>query len=264
MGTTLFYFTGTGNSLKIARDLASELGETTLVSISRANHEKEIELSDECIGFVFPVYYFGIPLILWDFIKKLKIGNPKYIFCIANNGGNPGISREQISKLLGTKGIKLNAGFQIEMPDNYILMYNPTGITKSNVLFKAEKEKIKHIAKIIKSRENIGIEKGKMNPIKIFAPIIYTQSKKFNKSARKFNINDKCNACGVCKRVCPVNNIEMNMKTPVWSDKCQQCLACIHWCPQKAIEFGKGTAKRTRYTNPEVKIKDIIDSVGAE
>jgi ferredoxin/flavodoxin len=261
MATTIFYFTGTGNSLMVSRDLAVELGETKLVSIPKAIHEKEIDLTDERIGFIFPVYFFGIPLIIRDFIKKLKLDNQKYIFCVVNSGGTPGASLEQISKLLIAQGSKLNAGFHIEMPGNYIPMYNPPVDEKCKALFEAEKQKIKEVGKLIKACENTGIEKGKLNFTKVFAPIIYKHSAKFYKDAEKFQVTSKCDGCGICDRVCPVSNIEFNSKKPVWLNKCQQCLACIQWCPQKAIEFGKGTAKRIRYTNPKVKVKDIIDSV---
>jgi len=34
-------------------------------------------------------------------------------------------------------------------------------------------------------------------------------------------------------RVCPVNNIEMVDKKPVWQNRCESCLACINWCPKE-------------------------------
>lgn len=58
----------------------------------------------------------------------------------------------------------------------------------------------------------------------------------------------------------PVNNIEIINKTPKWDSKCEQCLACINWCPFKAIEFDNRTDKQMRYHNPNVTIRDIVDS----
>ena len=73
----IFYFTGTGNSLWVAKALSEALGET-LISIADELHKKEVGLvypvrPDEKILFVYPVhswgpvefisYYPGIPLL---------------------------------------------------------------------------------------------------------------------------------------------------------------------------------------------------------
>jgi len=58
--------------------------------------------------------------------------------------------------------------------------------------------------------------------------------------------------------VCPVGNIRMENKKPVWQHKCEQCLACLHWCPEEAIQCGRRTEGRKRYRNPEVNVKDFM------
>ncbi|KKN39208.1 hypothetical protein LCGC14_0745920, partial [marine sediment metagenome] len=69
--------------------------------------------------------------------------------------------------------------------------------------------------------------------------------------------DDNCTNCGICKDVCPVNNIILIDGRPQWQHRCQQCLACINFCPEKSIQFGSQTLKTQRYHNPEITIKDI-------
>jgi flavodoxin len=61
----VFYFSGSGNSLVVARDIAKEL-DGNLIPIPSIMDKTTIETDAEVIGIVFPVYYAdfgGIPLI---------------------------------------------------------------------------------------------------------------------------------------------------------------------------------------------------------
>lgn len=71
----IFYFSATGNSQYIAQRLAEVTGET-LVSITEClkNHKYTWELlSGERVGFVTPVYFFGLPSIVSEFIRNLDL-----------------------------------------------------------------------------------------------------------------------------------------------------------------------------------------------
>ena len=73
-----------------------------------------------------------------------------------------------------------------------------------------------------------------------------------------FSVNEKCNGCGTCAKICPVKNISITDKKPVWQHHCENCLACYNWCPVKAIRGGIA-AKNYFYRRPEIKVTEIIN-----
>jgi MinD superfamily P-loop ATPase len=83
--------------------------------------------------------------------------------------------------------------------------------------------------------------------------------KQVHKMDKDFWCDERCNACGICARICPANNIELKEGSPAWQHHCEQCLACIQWCPQQSIQFGKKTPAYERYHHPDIALKDMID-----
>ena len=75
---------------------------------------------------------------------------------------------------------------------------------------------------------------------------------------KSFKVNEKCNGCGICSQICPVNNIKMINNKPKWLNHCETCLACYHWCPNRAIKGGVAPTNEYYYHHPDVKISDIM------
>ena len=110
MKTTIFWFTGTGNSLKVARDLHEELEECELVPIAKVWCEEEPTATTEKVGFVFPLYYYGLPKIVYDFINEINLDTAKYIFAIITRAGSEnGNTLIQLEKILRKKSKMLRA-----------------------------------------------------------------------------------------------------------------------------------------------------------
>jgi len=259
MKTILYYFTGTGNSLKVAEDLAKELEDAELVPVVRLLNKNSVSVSADRIGIIFPVYMWGLPIIIKDFIKKLDMDMATYIFGIVTYGGFPAATLKQLNNLLKGKGLKLSSGFGLHLPGNYTPLYEAIAEEKQRKLFSEEKRKINQIAKFIGEGRRGKIESNFSLINMIFSGLIYTVSaSKIPRMDAGFWLNEKCNSCEVCARVCPVNNIEMLEGKPKWLHHCQQCLACLHWCPQEAIELGKKTPGRKRYQHPEITTADIM------
>ena len=47
----------------------------------------------------------------------------------------------------------------------------------------------------------------------------------------------KCDACGSCVEVCPVEAITVKDKAVVNEDECIDCGTCVDECPNDAIEL---------------------------
>ncbi len=79
---------------------------------------------------------------------------------------------------------------------------------------------------------------------------------------RSFKVSDSCTGCGICAKICPVEDITMNNNRPTWNRSCEQCFACIQWCPSEAIEFGKMSKGKARYHHPEITLTDMLIQAG--
>ncbi|MBE6072218.1 MAG: 4Fe-4S ferredoxin [Clostridium butyricum] len=247
---TIYYFTGTGNSLQIADDLSKQLGNCTIHKIAEYSGEK---ISADTLGVVFPVYNWGLPLILCDFLKKLNISNGTYIYTVANYGGLPGKALDQCRDILKDKNIILSSGFLINMPGNYIIGYGAKSKQAQEKLFAKEKKKVNDIVNFVKNRKKGDIEKSNLIIDRVFTNYFYKDIVNFHEADKNFTVNNKCISCGLCAKRCPVNNITIKDGKPVWNHKCELCVACIQSCPKEAINYAGKTEKRNRYLNPNVK-----------
>jgi len=70
---------------------------------------------------------------------------------------------------------------------------------------------------------------------------------KYKLTAKDFFAEDTCIGCGKCERLCPLNNIKLIRKRPVWSQRCTHCMACIGNCPVNAIQYGNITKNKEPY-----------------
>lgn len=263
MKTTIFVFSATGTSLAIAKKISKELGDTTLTSISKQYNEETDFTNDERVGFIFPCYYGDVPPIVKDFVERVKMDNSQYIFSIITAGGNAGNGLQILDELLSKKGKILNYGNSIAIASNYMVGWYYTMIASTNAklehILKASDEKIKQFALGIKEEKHY-IKKA--NRVGYIVSHILSPKKVIQDTRpwdREFGAGDKCNGCGICKKVCPVQNIVLVNNKPEFTHNCQRCMACIQYCPQKAIMFKGKYMNKKRYYHPEISIKEITE-----
>lgn len=257
METMIYCFSGTGNSLKIAKDFSNKLENSKIIPIASLWRQDTIIPQSEKIGLIFPLYFMGCPSIIIEFLNKLDVNKVNYIFTVVtSHHGSSGATLHQINKILRKNSKAINAGFSIRMPGNYIPMYDIASKESHKRDFEQAKENIKIIADIVNNNRE-KLEKKFLPRIGSFFNKLFR--KKVNRSDLNFYADEKCDSCEVCEKTCPVNNIKIVDGKPEWQHKCQRCLACIHFCPQEAIQYGKKTIRRKRYHHPEITVNDIIN-----
>ncbi len=262
MSTTLYYFSATGNSLVVARDLASEFCDARLIPITKA-FELGSEEQADTIGIIFPVYMFGLPLIVADFLRTLKVKKGTYIFSVATLGGLSGRAHSLARKILKAAGNDLACGFSVIMPGNYTPLYGAITKEQQDKIFRREKARVKEIAQLVREHKSgIFEEKPFLANFLLYVLLYRVGSAQIPSSAKGFWITDVCTKCGRCAKVCPVVNIEMENGKPRWLDHCQHCMACLQWCPVEAIQYKKTTLGKKRYHHPDVNDKDISGQRG--
>lgn len=254
--TTIYYFSATGNSFDVARDIAGRLGDARTVSLVPLVSGTIAQ--DETVGIVFPVYDWSIPPVVRDFLTGLDTTKARYIFAAATCNCLPGIALDRVKDLLAAKGKKLDAGFVVRMPGTYLPLYGANKPGTQARKFAAKEKKTDRIAGIVLAKQSHRIEHSPLLFDRLLGPKMEKHMEHFPEMDRAFTLETGCTGCGVCAKVCPFGNIEIVEKKPRWLHQCQQCLACVHLCPNESIQIGNTVKDRKRYHNPAVPLKDII------
>ncbi|MGL5122590.1 MAG: EFR1 family ferrodoxin [Fusobacteriaceae bacterium] len=252
---TIYYFSGTGNTLYLAKHLKDNCS-YDLINIAHVIN-KNIKLEGE-VGILFPIYAMGIPKIVQEFLENIQIGNISYIFALATCGGSGyGIPFHQINKILKNKNSKLNYSEYCHMPDNYLKFFKPLSENAAIKDIELSSPKIKDITNTI---NNKGISPHKSTLLYfIFLGIYKFWRLGLNTVHKNFIVKkDKCTSCKICEQVCPVNNIHLKDGFPIWNSSCEDCLACVNLCPSIAITSGKKSENSLRYKNPYISIGELI------
>lgn len=263
----ILYFSATGNSLAIARQLAERLNERLMLLTEAV---KQDLTGEKRIGLVFPTYDFNLPPAMPEMVARLKISPQSYVFTVITCGSMAGNCVWVLRRLLRKKGIELAYSHKVSMPDNSALAF---GRNPNKQLGKYERVPAR-MEQIIRELQNeshtlhyswFGLLSWLLGRPAVERGMIHYLGPKVNA--------DKCNGCGTCVRVCPMENIQLvesmgakdrpsdskNVQVAVTGDHCTVCLACVHACAQQAISTnGKETLKERQYRHQQIKLKDLL------
>lgn len=255
MNNIIFCFTGTGNSLETAEKIAGVIENTRIYPMSGENGRALEKEKFDRVGFVFPVYFGGLPQQADRFLKNLDLGMNKesYLFAVGTYGGIPANAIRQTEAILKEKGAGIDYGRFIKMPDNYILMYDP-GKDHSKVQNKY-REQITGVGREIGDRG----QRPAKDSVRVVNWYNWWMLKRLPGKAAFYHISDTCTGCGVCRDICPAGNIALKDGRPVIGGNCQSCVGCIQYCPQRAINYKDKTEKRGRYRNPQYTAGDLAE-----
>ena len=264
---TIYYFSGAGNSLAVAKSLAEELGAQLLpMKVLRELDGQEAGIDASVIGIVFPVHGGRPPKFVVEALEKLPHMQNDYVFAVCTYGISPGRALQRIDELVKAKGGTLAAGFSVGMPQSGIGSKR-VGEERMQYLWNEGRQKTSKVAQFLSERRSGVIESQsaygpmlkkenlRMVPaiFKMLGTMIRYGVKELTQIA-----GENCTGCGTCASICPADNIRMQDDHPVWLDHCVGCFGCYHWCPQGAVSFGGHDMDTVQFHHPDVTVGDMI------
>ena len=254
----VFYFTATGNSLFIAKQLSD-----APISIPQELKKDKLVYEADEIGFVCPDYAGAIPKIVREFMTKGSF-KASYIFAVITFGNAATTTVEYCVNHARKNGINIDYARSILMVDNYLPVFD------MNQQMAIDKRVDENLAKIL---EDIGARKRFIAEPELGRftrdMIKQIQDQHFSMTAeRLLELKpDQCVECLTCEKVCPHKNFKLGSNGLEFRGECEYCLACVHACPQKALTLKSANPgwpgernPEARYRHPDISLNEIIRS----
>ena len=246
----VLYFSATGNTEFIAKELAKRIGDEAVNLLPRVKTQNFSPIhSDKPFVICAPVYVCEIPRFMTKFLKKVEFTGSQDVYFILTSGGYCGPSGPLLNKLFKAKKMICHGHAEFKMPRNYVA---------SDAYPMLEKEQVEErilqsysyldsVANDILAGNTLTARKVTCFETWVTLPINPVWCK-FKLTAKGFHIEGKCIGCGKCEKVCPLNNVTLVDKAPGWGKHCTHCMGCIANCPTKAIQYKDITQKKEAYT----------------
>jgi ferredoxin len=253
--TTIYYFSGTGNSLAAARSLAAALPGSSIVPMAACLASGRIPETVQRIGFVFPMYFYGCPSIVLDFVDRFDFSQAIRRFALVTFAGPFTGSLVALRDALKKRGSKLDEGYYQAFPNNYPLSgYDVAPEAKRDAILENARTRIEAIARKITLGSG-GIARTPFDLVQ--GPISRSFLKRVHGEGANFSAAESCSGCGACAAACPAGNIAMEAGKPNWKTACELCLACYSYCPSGSVRHANIKPGKGRYRNPSVAAADI-------
>jgi ferredoxin len=266
----IYYFSGTGNSLYVTKELQKRIPESNLIPIVSLLKRHVIETNGDTVGFVFPIHGMTIPIPVKKFIKKLDLKSTKYIFSIATRAGTQHIAFMEIENILQKSDKSLNSYFTLNMASNdpKFKDYRPATSEEIEKLESEIQRRHNSIQEVIIKQENSREKDSEFIPASpalgrlVSLGMAYAE---YDGAKDYFYANSKCTDCGTCEKVCPSGKIKMVNGKLIWQEnvKSYLCYACLNFCPIHAVQIKTKiymksyTEQNERYSHPYATADDI-------
>ncbi|WP_296112203.1 EFR1 family ferrodoxin [uncultured Anaerococcus sp.] len=250
----ILYFSATGNSEYLANKLGNELNENVIDLFSLIKEGRsQTFLSESPFVLVNPTYSWRVPRFISEYLLNCDFEGSRDFYLVINYGDSCGNAYKYIKDDAEKLGLNFKGLYGLKMPENYLMLFDLESDEVNQDIINQASRYIGEIATYIRNKKDFPKEKvgfaGRFQS-KVINPIFF----KYIARDNKFYATDKCISCGLCEKVCVLNNISYRDGKPIWKGNCTHCSACISKCPELAIEYGKKTQGKDRYL-----LKNVLD-----
>lgn len=241
----IFYFTGTGNSKFLAKQTAEVTGDkiTDLNKIIKENGS--LSCDDDVLVFCTPTYSWRIPPVVSKLIKSGSFKSGAKAYFLMTCGDDIGNAEKYCKSLCKKVNFEFKGVCSVVMPENYIAMFSAPDDEKAKAIIEKAVPRIEDLASEIKDGKSFDCPKVDLGGV-MKSSIVNKLFFMLCVKDKQFYAKDSCTSCGLCAKLCPMNNITVTDK-PQWHGNCTHCMACICHCPTEAIEYGNKSKGQPRY-----------------
>jgi ferredoxin len=250
----VLYFSGTGNTAWVVRELAQRLAalgdEVSSLSCEEALPHDAAIAGASMLGVAFPVHGSWAPSNLRTFLSHLPAAPGRPLFVLAVPAIFGGDAAWYAARPLRRKGYGPFLYANVFMPNN---LYPVPGLSQVRQILGRAAHKLDRLAPLIHARKRhlegvhpLGWLGGYLQRWSLVLGERWLQGRWFADAS--------CIRCGRCAARCPAGNIEVNETGVHFGDACVFCTRCFHGCPQHAIQFTGVTRNQSwfrRYPGPE-------------
>jgi ferredoxin len=231
-----------------------EKNRRNLVSIPLVMDSPDLHFKDDVIGLIFPIYGFGLPKMVRNFLEKAT-WEAGYSFTIGTYGNLPGAAMTEVAENAEKHGQRFDYAASLLMVDNYL----PGFDINDQIAKLPEKRVEENLARIItdiQTQKKLNATAG-LGWRAATAMIKHGENLFISgKQGQRYIVNQDCIKCGICAKICPAGNITVSDQVK-FADRCEGCLGCVHLCPQNAIHL-KSEKNHARWRNPAVSLDEIV------
>jgi NAD-dependent dihydropyrimidine dehydrogenase PreA subunit len=258
----IFYFSATGNTLWAAEQIGQALGER-LVNMAETPPEQTCEMEwreEETIGFCFPVHGWRPPLLVRRWLQRFStcktspaLARPRYCWMLCTAGDDIGETVDIAACDLSGSGLHFDSVFSLIMPETYVGLPFMDVDTAETIQRKHTQaaEDLAHYIGHLKDRHTDERHLHLSHWPRINSRVLGGAFVRWLVTDQPFHVDtSRCQQCGLCAKVCQVDDIRMTETGwPEWKHNghCLTCFACYHHCPANAISFGRRTQHKGQY-----------------
>lgn len=239
----IYYFTGSGNTLRIAEHVKMAFESFGYVCELEAM-ENVKNISTECyewVGLMFPVALQSTYPLVWDFVDRMPNMIGQKIFMIDTLMSFSGGIVGPMKKVLTEKGYNCLGAIELKMSNSM----NTKSIASKKYQLKHQKA-LNQADDFIKKLVNKQTQWKRIPVVSDGMRLISKGHKIWESTSRKISISKaSCVLCQICVRKCPTQALSMNQdEIAINHQHCISCMRCVHQCPKGAFRIsGKQLVK---------------------